>query len=623
MHRALLLSVAAVALGACNDVSSPSGRNGTVTVQAYIDRDDSGTLTAGDSILANFGVTLLEGDAVVATATTGADGKAVFANVAPGSYRVEAQGSTPTGAVLQTNPEPSAVISSRGDSVSVDFRFVFYPGTISGRVFRDDNGNGFYDAGVDTPGPGLKVFLRRTAAGAAIDSTVTDAQGLYTFRLLAPGTYFVTFENPTTISYGAAGATRQVTVAPLGTVTLSPVFTGSLIIKIREARGKSLGSAVAVQGYIATPPGRFAFTAGSEIWVQDSTGGIASFPVPTGDSLTFPLGQLVEVSGILSSNSGQLQIGATATPPTVSARTGSSIVVPLGQTAAQVNALTNDGKLVRVSSVRITSVPTGTGGSFTVRGVDFAGDTIQIRVAAATTGITRANFVVGNEYDITGELSQFGGAAQVKPRYPSDIALTVAVTSIGAARMLDTGTVVTVEGNVTVPPGLFTSGTGGVNSEIWVQDATGGIAVFSVPSADSATIRLGDVLRVTGRIARFNGQLQITVTGPGGSVVRRAAGTAPGPLVQTGVEINARTNEGRLVRLNNFLVTVVGGGTGAAFNVTGTADGATVTVRVSSAATGLTRANFVVGNSYSVVGVLSQFNGTAQIKPRFRTDVTP
>lgn len=619
MHRALLLVVATVALGACNDVSSPSGRTGTVTVQAYIDRDDSGTLTAGDSILANFGVTLLEGDAVVATATTGADGKAVFANVPPGSYRVEAQGATPNGAVLQTNPEPSAVISSRGDSVSVDFRFVFYPGTISGRVFRDDNGNGVFDAGVDTPGPGLKVFLRRTAAGAAIDSTATDAQGLYTFRLLAPGTYFVTFENPTTISYGAAGATRQVTVSPLGTATVSPVFTGSLVIKIRDARAKPLGSAVAVQGYIATPPGRFAFTAGSEIWVQDSTGGIAAFPVPNGDSLTYPLGQLVEVSGILSSNSGQLQIGATATPPTVGARTGSSVVVPLAQTAAQANARTNDGKLVKVSSVRITSVPTGTGGSFTVRGVDFAGDTLQIRISAGGTGITRANFTVGNEYDITGELSQFGGAAQVKPRYPSDIALTVAVTSIGAARMLDTGTVVTVEGNVTVPPGLFSTG----NGEIWIQDATGGIAAFSLPAADSATIRLGDLLRVTGRLTRFNGQLQVTVTGPGGSVVRRAAGTAPAPLVQTGPEINARTNEGLLVRLNNFVVTVVGGGTGTAFNVTGTADGATITVRVSGANTGLTRANFVVGNSYSITGVLSQFNGTAQIKPRYRTDVTP
>ncbi len=419
-HRALLLGIAAVALGACNDVSSPSGRNGSVTVQVYIDRDDSGTLTVGDSILANFGVTLLEGDVVVATATTGANGKAVFSDVPPGSYRVEAQGSTPNGAVLQTNPEPSAVISTRGDSVSVDFRFVFFPGTITGRVFRDDLGNGVFDAGVDTPGAGLKVFLRRTAAGSPIDSTVTDAQGLYTFRLLAPGTYFVTFENPTTISYGAAGATRQVTVSPQGTATVSAVFTGSLVIKIREARAKPLGSAVTVQGYIATPPGRFAFTAGSEIWVQDSTGGIASFPVPTGDSLTFPLGQLVEVSGILSSNSGQLQIGATATPPTVRARTGSSIVVPLSQTGAQVNARTNDGRLVRLNNFLVTVVQTGTATAFNVTGTA-DGATITVRVSGTATGLTRANFVVGNSYSVVGVLSQFNTAAQIKPRFRTDV----------------------------------------------------------------------------------------------------------------------------------------------------------------------------------------------------------
>ena len=87
--------------------------------------------------------------------------------------------------------------------------------------------------------------------------------------------------------------------------------------------------------------------------------------------------------------------------------------------------------------------------------------------------------------------------------------------------------------------------------------------------------------------------------------------------------MNARTGEGELVELRGFTVTAVGGGTGAAFNVTGTADGQTVTVRVSGTQTGLTRANFVVGTTYTVVGVLSQFNGAAQIKPRFRRDVTP
>ena len=71
-------------------------------------------------------------------------------------------------------------------------------------------------------------------------------------------------------------------------------------------------------------------------------------------------------------------------------------------------------------------------------------------------------------------------------------------------------------------------------------------------------------------------------------------------------------------------ITAIPGGTGAAFTVTGTAaDAQVVQIRVGAANTGLTRASFIVGNTYTVTGVLSQFNGTAQVKPRFATDVTP
>ena len=48
-----------------------------------------------------------------------------------------------------------------------------------------------------------------------------------------------------------------------------------------------------------------------------------------------------------------------------------------------------------------------------------------------------------------------------------------------------------------------------------------------------------------------------------------------------------------------------------------------VRLRVNGLPTGLTPAEFTVGSVYAVTGILTQFNGTAQLKLRFRTDVTP
>ena len=73
-----------------------------------------------------------------------------------------------------------------------------------------------------------------------------------------------------------------------------------------------------------------------------------------------------------------------------------------------------------------------------------------------------------------------------------------------------------------------------------------------------------------------------------------------------------------------FQVSTVGSGTAAAFNVTGTTpDGSSVTVRVCWANGGLSRSSFVVGTRYTIIGILTQFNGAAQIKVRSTGDVTP
>ena len=52
---------------------------------------------------------------------------------------------------------------------------------------------------------------------------------------------------------------------------------------------------------------------------------------------------------------------------------------------------------------------------------------------------------------------------------------------------------------ITAPPAVFPSGSGFVNSVIWVQDATGGIALFSVLTGFIANLFLSPAGRVRRR----------------------------------------------------------------------------------------------------------------------------
>jgi uncharacterized protein (DUF2141 family) len=415
------------ALSACEEASAPEGQAGDLTVAAYIDNDASGSLTTGDTPLANFEVALFRASQQLATARTAADGRVTFNDLEPGSYHVEPVGPVPAGATLTSNPSPSAVIDFRGRSVSVDFRYAMFPGVIAGRVFRDENGNGTFEQGIDVPGPGLWVFLRADtgAAGAKLDSVRTDSLGAYRFGLVAPGSYFLEFEQLGAINYGASGSTRRITVVGAATASLDVLYTGSIFVTIREARATPAGGTVGVLGDVTVPPGRFIIggTSGamSEMWVQDTSGGIAVAFVPTADSVTFRLGTRVEVVGTIGLFNQQEQIGSSTAPPTVRARPGGSAAAPRPNTVAEARALTDEGELIVVSGLRVVTIGGGTNPAFNVTTVSATNDTLVVRVSGAETGLTRASFVVDERYNITGVLTQFQATPQVKPRFPTDV----------------------------------------------------------------------------------------------------------------------------------------------------------------------------------------------------------
>ncbi len=436
MNRLLSVAVLGLTLilGSCDEASAPDGRDGVVTVRAYVDRDASGTMTEGDSLIDGLQASLVRDGEEVATVTT-EDGVASSEPLEPGSYQVSVVDGEPTGAVLITNPQPTVTINVSGDSTTVDFRYTFFPGSITGRLWIDDGATpGEFDA-TDTPGPGITVFLRVDDGGTpgdTIATTQTDANGIYTFNLVAPGNYFVEFEVTGDFDYGTEGPIRAITVTGQETTAEDAIFTGSLLIPIEVARERQSGT-VLVRGNVTVRPGSFTSGTGgvnSEVWIQDATGGIAVFSIPTADSLTYAIGDLLEVRGTRSNFNGQEQIGGTGLVFTE--LPGGTVRAATPVTGTQFNSLANEGELIVIDSVQIATVGGGTGASFNVTGTTRDGQTITIRIhgpnataAQENTGLTRADFVVGNYYRITGVLTEnvFNDVStpQVKPRMRTDV----------------------------------------------------------------------------------------------------------------------------------------------------------------------------------------------------------
>ncbi len=211
--RALLL-IGAILTAACNDDTVPTGTAGTVTVRAFVDNDGSGDFSAGDLALTG-AVTLTPiGGGTAVPGTLAADGKVVLTDVAPGSYTATVAATPPMGAILAGATAPVIVVPFQGGSVETDFRYVLNPGTITGVFFRDNNGNGVFDTGIDTPAPGMTVtlFAGTDTTVAAVATTTTGSAGDFRFPTLRPGTYTVRITPIPTI---------QLVGSPITTVTVA------------------------------------------------------------------------------------------------------------------------------------------------------------------------------------------------------------------------------------------------------------------------------------------------------------------------------------------------------------------------------------------------------------------
>lgn len=170
-------------------------------------------------------------------------------------------------------------------------------------------------------------------------------------------------------------------------------------------------------------------------------------------------------------------------------------------------------------------------------------------------------------------------------------------------------------------------------SPSYIQDATGGIAVFGVITSSEVTI--GDEVELVGAVSPFNGLTELNSP----TLIKKvSSGNVVEPLVLNCGQVNGdgqggvEQYEGRLVRINQVIVTSLSGASIPNWTVTGSGTNYrlrdavdTLEIRVDN------NVNFAntpaPQSSFDVIGVVSQFKNTSpfiggyQLMPRSTADI--
>ncbi len=229
-----------------NSVNSGCYRFAEIGNYVWLDLNQNGIQGSLEMGIPNFAIKLNNlNTGMVTSTTTNDEGLYGFDNLLPGEYQIslnkfpnlqatvanagtgfnDSRGLNDAG--NQYESETFSLVS--GQSLqNRDFGFGFLFGSISGMAFVDVNADGIFDAN-DQLKSGLTVELYG-ASGALVQSTFTNANGMYTFSDVIPSDYYVVFEleadeqvspsgNDSNISNAnGTGSTDLFAVAPSQTV---------------------------------------------------------------------------------------------------------------------------------------------------------------------------------------------------------------------------------------------------------------------------------------------------------------------------------------------------------------------------------------------------------------------
>ena len=185
---------------------------------------------------------------------------------------------------------------------------------------------------------------------------------------------------------------------------------------------------------------------------------------------------------------------------------------------------------------------------------------------------------------------------------------------ISDARSLPLGSIVTVQGSVTVPSGTYSSSAG--DEGFAIQDQSGGIYVSI---ATNLGLELRNKARVTGQLADSNGLLILVVTSP-----NDVKPLGKGPTIQPQPVVTGAVGEAT----EGLLVSIVGTITEPVVNdlpfgyFLAVDDGSGAVVVYVPDSTGIDVSGLAVGQQVSVVGLSYQFADHYEVDPRMPSDIT-
>ncbi len=211
----------------------------------------------------------------------------------------------------------------------------------------------------------------------------------------------------------------------------------------------------------------------------------------------------------------------------------------------------------------------------------------------------------GDEKSTDGSSSLKKVVAPAKTTTPTNVKKVAAAvggqkTSIAAAKILEEGAEVVVNGVVTALPGQLGS------QYFLLQDASGGVQVYSYAKL-FPDLKFGDRVTVSGEVGVSRETKRVKIT-QASDIVVNGAGEAVAPKAVD--ELN-ETLEGQLVQTSSVLAEK----SGLNWNLD---NGVVVGLKGSS---GVSNKDFKEGGSVTVVGIVEQSGGSYRIAPRQADDV--
>ena len=180
--------------------------------------------------------------------------------------------------------------------------------------------------------------------------------------------------------------------------------------------------------------------------------------------------------------------------------------------------------------------------------------------------------------------------------------------SIAEARTKSQGTEVLVKGILTA--------TDQFGGPAFIQDATGGIAVFDTQVHGTGVYQLGDEIQILASIGAFNQQIQLTTVT---KVELISSGNTVTPRV-VGISQITAALEGQLVQIPAASFAVAKGLLFPESNYVITDGSGTFELRIDGQVSSLV-GKVIPAGAETITGVIGSFRGTLQLLPRFEADL--